>query len=226
MTEIRQATQDNFEYLVAALSRRTAGKKYENYVINAIWNALADATLQPVTQQFVDRRVSRSGLALVDLGRTRRGEETARRAYVDLYFPALRLGVEVDEGHHFAGDGLKADQVRRADIERAIPDYEEVRIAVEDRTGAVSPSQVWEGIDRAVRRIKERKAEVESGAFAWADAGSVVWPSDLTGSEHAVQAFSERRTDSSSARTVRSGSCSGSGTVRAHGRATSARTSS
>ncbi|WP_139368675.1 AbaSI family restriction endonuclease [Agreia bicolorata] len=88
---LRKATRENFEYLVATLSKRTAGKKYENYVVNAIWNALGDETLRPVTQQYVNRNIHHRGLALVDLKQEKAGGETAGRAHIDLYFPSLRL---------------------------------------------------------------------------------------------------------------------------------------
>ena len=39
-------------YLIKTLSR-TKRKDYENYVINAIWNRLANDNIKPVTQQYV-----------------------------------------------------------------------------------------------------------------------------------------------------------------------------
>lgn len=177
---LRSATRANFEYLVATLSKRTAGKKYENFVVNAIWNALADDTLRPVTQQYVNRSVQHRGMALVDLRQEKATGETSERALIDLYFPALRLGVECDEAQHGAPRSVDDDAARTADIERAIPDYEELRVRVEkDAEGvALSPDAVMDQIDHVVQRIRERKAQVESGAFEWSRTGSVRWRSE------------------------------------------------
>lgn len=127
---LREATRANFEYLVATLSQRTRGKKYENFVVNYIWNSLGDDTLKPVTQQYVNRRMERPGLGLVDIHREGVLEEDAHHALIDLYFPALRLGAECDERHH-AGSARGEDLQRTADIGRAIPGYEEIRVLVE-----------------------------------------------------------------------------------------------
>jgi hypothetical protein len=186
----------NFEYLVATLSRRTTGKKYENYVVNAIWNALADETLRPVTQQYVNRRVRQSGLALVDLGQGPTADDS-HRAFIDLYFPALRLGVECDEVQHGADDARTADDARRADIMRAIPGYHEERVRVEkdDDGRALSPAAVLARIDEVVEIIRERKDQVERGAFDWADAGTVAWPLDVPDWELARSAGTLRAAD-------------------------------
>ncbi|QQD75132.1 hypothetical protein I8920_09645 [Curtobacterium sp. YC1] len=197
LTDLRQATRDNFEYLVATLSRRTTGKKYENYVVNAIWNALSDETLRPVTQQYVNRRVQRDGLALVNLAPERTLAESKQRAYIDLYFPALRLGIECDEAQHDAQDPEAADDARRQDIERAIPGYREERVRVQtDETGkAVSPATVLERIDKVVAIIRERKSQVERGDFEWALAGPVAWPLDVPDWQLALRAGALRAAD-------------------------------
>jgi very-short-patch-repair endonuclease len=178
---MRRATRENFEYLVRTLSGRTAGKKYENYVVNAIWNALGDETLRPVAQQYVNRRVHHRGLALVDLKQERATGESAGRAQIDLYFPALRLGVECDEGQHHDPSTADADRARTADIKRAIPDYEELRVRVEldENRVAISPEAVLDQIDDVVARIRQRKARVERGDFPWARSGTLSWRSEV-----------------------------------------------
>lgn len=175
---IRHATRLNFEYLVATLSKRTRDKKYENFVINYIWNILGDPTLKPVTQQYVNRRVRNHGLGLVNFDLENAGEEDADHALIDLYFPSLRLGVECDEASHF--DRRDNDERRTADIERAIVGYEEHRVQVEkDENGnAVSPDAVLAQIDDVVARIRQRKAEVEAGKYEWAQRGFSAWESD------------------------------------------------
>jgi len=175
---IGRATRTNFEYLVATLSKRTKGKKYENFVINYIWNSLADETLKPVTQQYVNRRMVHWGTGLVDTQRESFVSENANHALIDLYFPALRLGVECDEGQHVAQ--LEEDRTRTLDIARVISDYEELRVRVQlDVEGnAIAPGAVIDQIDDVVCRIRERKAEVESGRFDWAPQGFIPWRSD------------------------------------------------
>lgn len=176
---MRSATREHFEYLVATLSKRTAGKKYENYVINAIWNALGDETLKPVTQQHVNRRVRQRGLALVDLRQEVARSESVQRALIDLYFPSLHLGVECDEAGHYENDARISDQERTRDIRRAIQDYEEIRVSVEvdENNVALSPKDVLYQIDSAVAAIRERKRQVEDGLFDWAPAGRLEWKS-------------------------------------------------
>ncbi|WP_334122515.1 AbaSI family restriction endonuclease [Glutamicibacter sp.] len=178
---MRAATRDHFEYLVATLSKRTARKKYENYVVNAIWNELDDETLKPVTQQHVNRRVRHRGLALVDLRQETAKLENEQRALIDLYFPSLRLGIECDEEFHGEEDQKVADEQRTADIKRAIRDYHEIRISVvKDKVTneVLSPENVLRQIDSAVAEIKERKRQVEAGKFDWASRAPIEWKSN------------------------------------------------
>ena len=71
---------DKLAYIVRTLSR-TRRKDYENYVVNAVWQRLADPGVKPVTQQYVRRADGSYYL-------------------IDLYFPQLSMGVECDEGYH------------------------------------------------------------------------------------------------------------------------------
>lgn len=211
---IRHATRLNFEYLVATLSKRTRDKKYENFVINYIWNILGDPTLKPVTQQYVNRRVRNHGLGLVNFDLENAGEEDADHALIDLYFPSLRLGVECDEASHF--DRRDNDERRTADIERAIVGYEEHRVQVEkDENGnAVSPDAVLAQIDDVVARIRQRKAEVEAGKYEWAQRGFSAWESDQVDWRLALrEGCSERATASCTRTTGRLGSCLAAGTA-------------
>ena len=68
------------DYLVRTFSR-TTGKKYENYILTAIWHKLDRSDIQPVTQQYIKR-------------------SHGHYALVDLYFPQLRVGIECDEPYH------------------------------------------------------------------------------------------------------------------------------
>lgn len=173
---LRNATRMNFEYLVRTLSRRTVGKKYENFVINYIWAALADDSLRPVTQQYVNRRGG-NGSGVVDIRGERTIAEDPQRAFVDLYFPQLHLGVECDEGQHVRQ--AAADSSRTEDIRSVIDDYVELRVQIEvdDAQLAVKPESVIEQLDSIVQRIRERQTEVDSRGFSWAPLGYVPWRS-------------------------------------------------
>ena len=91
------------EYLVEMFNDRTKGKKYENYVVNAIYNRVGNKNLVPVTQQFV------------------RSKKDSRKYYLlDLYFPQLNYGIEVDERHHWRPQNKISDSIREQDIRQAI----------------------------------------------------------------------------------------------------------
>ncbi len=82
------------EFIVRQIAK-TNKKNFENYVVTGIIHRLADPDLKFVTQQHVVR-------------------PGGRRAMTDLFFPQLRLHVEVDEGHHKVQ--VEADAEREADI--------------------------------------------------------------------------------------------------------------
>ncbi|MFD0942368.1 AbaSI family restriction endonuclease [Savagea faecisuis] len=86
------------DYLIKTFSR-TKRKDFENYILNAIWHRLDNPNIQPVSQQYVKR-------------------PNGSYALIDLYFPQLHIGIEVDEAHHFAQ--IDADQLRTEDILTAL----------------------------------------------------------------------------------------------------------
>jgi len=153
--------RENFEYLVACLSRRTKGKKYENYVINRIWYELADPELKPVTQQYVNRKIGSDGAGLLNYANVANdSEEDPNHAFIDLYFPQLRIGVECDESHH--AKQISQDAKRLVDIKRAIPKYQEIRIDV----SSGDPVRIEKQISDAVTQIRHRKAATR-GFHPW-----------------------------------------------------------
>ncbi len=87
---------DNFTRHIANTFRRTYRKVYENYVITGVWHRLRakGILLEPVSQQYVRRP---NGYALLDL-----------------FFPALNLSVECDEGYHV--HQAEADRKRTLDV--------------------------------------------------------------------------------------------------------------
>jgi len=89
-------------YLIRTLSR-TKRKDYENYVVNAIWNRLADDNIKIVTQQYIHNPNDKKG---------------RYRYFIDLYFPALNIGIECYEAFH--EKNKKADEEREAKIKEAL----------------------------------------------------------------------------------------------------------
>lgn len=73
---------------------RAENKVFEHYVITRIWHLLNDTDVKFITQQYVKRP---SGIALTDM-----------------YFPQLKVHIEIDEGHHKLQ--IDTDKVREADI--------------------------------------------------------------------------------------------------------------
>jgi len=86
------------DYLVKTFSR-TKRKDYENYILTAIWHKLDNMDLKPVSQQYVKR-------------------QNGAHALMDLYFPQLHIGIEVDEAYH--QDNQKEDRIRMDDIISAV----------------------------------------------------------------------------------------------------------
>lgn len=89
---------DKRDYLVKTFSR-TKKKDYENYILTAIWHKLDNMEIKPVSQQYIKRH-------------------DGKYALMDLYFPQLYVGIEVDEVHHLYNH--KADKIRMDDIISAI----------------------------------------------------------------------------------------------------------
>jgi hypothetical protein len=131
-------------YLIKTLSR-THRKDYENYVINAIWHRLGNPNLEVVSQQYILDTNKKSGRS---------------HFFIDLYFPALNLGIECDEAYHAEVEQAARDQHREVTIfdilyKITAENYEAIHIKV---TGSF---QELEGaISRAVERIQRRISEL------------------------------------------------------------------
>lgn len=130
---------DQLDHIAYMLNVRTAGKKYENFIVNAIYTKVGNPDLMPVTQQYV------------------RNPNDPRRYYLlDLYFPQLNYGIEVDEGHHLAEDQRARDEVRAQDIQSAI-ECEEDRIPIFDHNGNKrSYGEICADIDSIVLKIRDK----------------------------------------------------------------------
>jgi len=137
--EERIITDKKVDYLVRTLSR-TKRKDYENYVVNAIWNRLNDDSLEIVTQQCIN-------------------DPEKGRYFIDLYFPALNIGIECDEAHHLDVENIKADKEREVSIfdrldEIGLDGYEAKHIDV-----TKTFEEVEKQINNAVAFIKQKKEE-------------------------------------------------------------------
>jgi len=113
-------------------------KKYESYVISRIIHLLNDRELELTTQQLV---------------RTKNG-----RFLLDLYFPQLKLAIEVDEPHHDAQ--VNHDKTReKAVVEVGDVHFERVRIKDQ------SNSAVNFRIDEVIGVIRQKKKELKTASL-------------------------------------------------------------
>ena len=132
---------DKLTYIVRTLSR-TRRKDYENYVVNAVWQRLADPSIKPVTQQYARRADGSYYL-------------------IDLYFPQLSIGVECDEGYHESREQRDRDARREMELIDAIrqiseSEYTPLHVHVAGRTLEAVDAQ----IDDVVAVIRARAAEL------------------------------------------------------------------
>jgi hypothetical protein len=131
-------------YLIKTLSR-TQRKDYENYVINAIWHRLGNPNVEVVSQQYVLDTYKKSGRS---------------HFFIDLYFPALNLGIECDEAYHADSGQAVRDQQREVTIfdvlyKISADNYEAIHIRVTGKFG-----ELEDAIMKAVERIQQRVREV------------------------------------------------------------------
>jgi len=106
------------EYLARTFSQTS--KVYENYVINAIWNRISCETrskLHPITQQCVK-------------------DPSGNHYLVDLYFPQLNLGVEVDEPQHISSLKSGVERIRAAKIKKVLDKPTFIQTLTQIREGA------------------------------------------------------------------------------------------
>ena len=93
---------DKMKYIVKCLSQGTH-KKYETFVINQIYSRLNNPQLEIATQQRIVTK--NDGVK-----------------FIDLYFPQLKIGIEVDEPYHDDKEQAKRDRKREKNIKNAVLD--------------------------------------------------------------------------------------------------------
>ena len=139
---------EQLDYLAYMLNVRTKGKAYENFIVNAIYTKVGNSELVPVTQQYV------------------RSSKDPRKYYLlDLYFPQLNYGIEVDEAHHLDVNQKDRDSIREEDVKSAI-ECEEDRIPIFDSNGKKrSYEDICSDIDRVVSTLQNKI--LEKGPLKW-----------------------------------------------------------
>lgn len=170
--------ESKMKYLAHTLNVRTVRKRYENFVVNAIYSKIDNPELVPVTQKCV--RIPNSN----------------NHYLLDLYFPQLNYAIEVDESHHFTPEQMEADRLRtefvkktlgcnvsRILIYKIINENEIVRRTYED---------VNKQIDREVEKIKKMIAEKEANGapLLWSDSYTV--KNELPSKENVVKSTKEK----------------------------------
>ena len=123
------------DYLIKTFSR-TKRKDYENYIINGIWHKLNRTDIQPITQQYVKR-------------------SDGKYALIDLYFPQVNLGIEIDEEYHVNNN--EHDLLREMTMEQLLSacaetkDFKLLRIKAYQSLDDINIQ-----IEEVVREVKER----------------------------------------------------------------------
>lgn len=126
---------DELDYYATVL-KKISNKKYEFFVISRIISLLNDREIEFTTQQLI---------------RTAKG-----RFLLDLYFPQLKLAIEVDESYHSRDNQVAKDKER----EKAVVDVSQVEIERVNASGQ-SFDDVISRIDALVSSIKEKKKELK-----------------------------------------------------------------
>lgn len=129
---------DKLEYVARSLSRGT-NKKYETYVINAIYQKVNNPNLIIETQKEIKL-------------------ENGYRPLIDLFLPQLNIAIEVDEGYHANEEQHKHDIWREKSINSQISkpcigDYIQFeRVIAHD----VTLEEINARIDEIVNLIKDK----------------------------------------------------------------------
>lgn len=145
---------DKLEYIARQISRARK-KRYEHYVVTRIWHLLNDLTVKFTTQQYVKRPDG--------------------RALTDMFFPQLKIHIEVDEGFH--KNQIDWDKLREADIINATG-HQVVRVDVTKDIESVNQE-----IDTIVKKLIDTKnslsdfkpwdLEAETNPQTYVDKGSI-----------------------------------------------------
>jgi very-short-patch-repair endonuclease len=122
------------DYILRSLAK-ISKKRWEHYAITRIYHRLDDPKIEFVCQQCIRKDDKEFYLA-------------------DLFFPQLKLYLEIDEGHHETDQNKIRDAKRRLDITEAT-DLKEVRIPA----CGVTLGELNASIDDFVELVRQRKAK-------------------------------------------------------------------
>lgn len=156
---------NKFDYLSHIFNVRTYGKKYENYIVNAIYERVRNPELVPVTQQFVH------------------SSKDERKYYLlDLYFPQINYGIEVDERQHLEEENKLKDIIRQDDIKNAIS-CDEGRIQIFKPNGEPKIPRMlsYEEIDK---QIDEQVAIIQKRIKTY---GKLIWETNDDVKQHVIE---------------------------------------
>lgn len=133
---------EQLDHIAYMFNVRTNGKAYENFIVNAIYTKIGNPNLVPVTQQYVIN------------------VRDPRRYYLlDLYFPQLNFGVEIDERHHQNKEQQEKDEIRADDIKTAIQ-CEEERIPIYSEKDQIRTyAEICDDIERVVAIVRQKIAD-------------------------------------------------------------------
>lgn len=144
------------DYICRSLSKGTS-KVYETYVVNAIWQRLNNDNIEFITQQYVFK----DGI----------------RSYIDMYFPQIRLAVEVDEMYHntacqINSDNKRMERIQLASLDSLIsePEIKFERIHIGDENGQFPLEKIENRINEVVEAIKKRYKEAGSPKWVYGSA--------------------------------------------------------
>jgi very-short-patch-repair endonuclease len=102
---------------------RMPNKTFENYVCNRLWARIDNTELKPVTQQYVKKYVREDGTG-------------GGHALIDLYFPQIQVGVEVNETYHLRNK--EKDKQKKEGVKVSIPNLKCFEIwEAEERDGQI-----------------------------------------------------------------------------------------
>lgn len=132
---MEELVMDKIEYLIKTFSR-TKRKDYENYILNAIWHKIDCLDIRPVTQQYV------------------KGYDNDYYL-IDLYFPQINVGVEVDEAFHKSN--RESDLKRELTIEEKLSSVREDTLFELKRIDATLPlGELTKRIEGIAEEIKQK----------------------------------------------------------------------
>lgn len=135
------------EYVAKSLTKGKS-KHYETFIINQIYARLNNPNIEIATQQYVYAK-----------------DKTVR--FIDLYFPQIFFGVEIDEPYHDTFEQTERDKAREENIKEAVLEstvIEGNKKIVIERIGlskCKDLTDLYNKIDEIVKKIKEKVKETK-----------------------------------------------------------------